>query len=74
MKKFEKRYKPYFRVSGERKELLKLPDGTFGYGVTGAPCVRFECLELRAAEAFATDVYRDENLICEIHEVTPERP
>jgi hypothetical protein len=31
-------------------------------------CTRFESLTLRDAETFATDVYRSENLVCEIHQ------
>jgi hypothetical protein len=65
--KSEKRYQPYFSVSGGTKvveaEVRILP-----------PRVRFESLSLKSAEEFATLVYRNENIVLEIHEVTPSAP
>ena len=58
---------PYFRVSGgEKKEIVEdketlLPSRT-----------RFESLSLADAENFARGVYREENIVLEIHEVSRE--
>ena len=63
---------PYFSVSGQRREVVtdeasgKLIDS----GVVLESGIRFECLRLQDAEGFATDVYKREGIVCEIHEVS----
>ena len=58
---------PYFRVSGQRLEVDE-KTGKFT-GVVLEPRVRFESLDLGEAERFATDVFRAEEIVLEIHEV-----
>jgi hypothetical protein len=61
----------YFRVSGERREYA-IDETTGKLADTGrnlSKRIRFEAMKLHDAEAFATDVYRREGLVCEIHEV-----
>lgn len=61
---------PYYRVSGERKEtIMGEDDKPLGTRIVEAR-VRFESLSLDAAQQFATAVFRSENLIMEIHEMT----
>lgn len=62
---------PYFRVSGERREHTfdEAKGRSIPTGVVLPPATRFESIDVRAAEDFATDVYRKENIVCEIHEV-----
>lgn len=65
-------YSDFYRVSGERKEYV-LDKETQHEVLTGKVLplrTRFECLELKNAEAFASDVYRRESIICEIHQVS----
>jgi hypothetical protein len=61
----------YYTVSGPRKEVsVNEQSGTLEYtGVMLEARVRFESLELRDAENFASDVYRRENIVLEIHQV-----
>jgi hypothetical protein len=50
----------FYEVSGERKT----EERTF------PKSVRFSSIYLAEAERFATDVYKREGLVCEIHEIT----
>lgn len=61
----------YFTVTGERVEYA-LDEAKGQMKPTGrvlSPHVRFSSMSLQSAEIFATDVYRRENIVCEIHEV-----
>lgn len=61
---------PYFAVSGPRRKLAVNSQGVLEHtGELLAPGVRFESLYLRDVEAFASRVYRQEKIVCEIHEV-----
>ncbi len=40
-------------------------------GFTPEPVLRFESLALHEAQSFATDVYRNEKVLCTIDEITP---
>lgn len=60
---------PYFRVSGERKEVvLDAEEKPMGSRVLPSR-TRFESLELGDSERFATDVYKREGIVLEIHEM-----
>jgi hypothetical protein len=61
----------FFQVSGERKEYVI--DRTTGQEVATGKIlptrVRFETRNVKEAEQYASDVYRREGIICEIHQV-----
>lgn len=64
----------YYKVCGQRAvfkgKLTGDGPAQVRSGTTAATFTRFESLSLQDAEAFATDVYRHEKIICTIEEVT----
>ena len=61
----------YFEVRGQRTMYKATPRGEeIRVGVSSEPFLRFESLSVEDAQAFATSVYRRENIICTIDEVT----
>ena len=65
----------YFTVSGLRLErILDEQDPSIIRTKEHPFKIRFASISLRDAENFATDVYKKEAIVCEIHEVTREAP
>lgn len=67
----EKHQGVFYRVSGKRK-IFALDEKTGEPVDTGRILkerTRFESLKLSEAEAFATEVYKREDIMCQIHEV-----
>lgn len=61
----------YYRASGPRRE-FELDEGSGTLKPTGrtlSESIRFEALRLSDVEAFATDVFRRENIVLTLEEV-----
>ena len=60
----------YFTVSGQKLVVDRDDDGKEIDRKILPSRLRFESLEQKDAEAFASDVYRHEKIVLEIHEIT----
>ena len=65
----EKHVGVFYKVSGKRKVEVQNDKGEVVDSRVVRERTRFEALALRDAEAFATEVYKREGIMCQIHEV-----